>query len=62
MLPLLNEHRIIIMKIFLRVFFSLTLQSLDEKIDGVTNARYVQPIIMHPILIFEKVKLGDMLS
>ena len=44
-LPLLIEHRIIIVKIFLWVFLSLTLLGLEQKIEGLTNVRYVQPII-----------------
>jgi hypothetical protein len=36
-LPLWNEHRVINVKIFLRVFLSLTLPGLEEKIEGMTN-------------------------
>jgi hypothetical protein len=36
-LPLLIEHRIIIVEIFLWVFLSLTLPGLEQKIKGMTN-------------------------
>ena len=45
-LPLLIELRIITMKIFLMVFLSLTLPGLEQKIKGMTNVSYIQPIIM----------------
>jgi hypothetical protein len=51
-LLLWDEHRVIIMKIFLRVFLSLTLQVCRKKIKGMTNARYAQPIIMQHWITF----------
>jgi len=38
-LPLLIEHKIIIVKIVLRVFLSLTLLGLEQKINGVVDGR-----------------------
>jgi len=68
MLPLLIEHKIVIVKIFLRVFLSLTLPGLEQK-DRRSDKCKVCPTnhyatlnYFHPILIFSKVKLGGYAS
>jgi len=53
-LPLLIDIKIITVKIFLWVFLSLTLPGLEKKIKGVTNARYVHPIILQHRITFNQ--------
>jgi len=67
-LPLLIEHRIIIVKIFLWVFLSLTFLGLEQKYERSDKCKvyptnhYATLNYFQPILIFAKVKLGGYAS
>ena len=67
-LPLLTKHKIIIVKIFLRVFLSLSLPGLEQKDQRSDKCKvcptnhYATLNYFQPILIFAKVKLGGYAS